>query len=137
MEEKVENLYIRDKEKYKEGLRAQQEKKSRVDALYNLYDGGDYYILEIMLPGAKKEEISIQYVRSSHSIEVVYSPVCVDDPDRIEKPLFVQYSPRERSMNRYKLPDDTRPDVVTADFASGILMLHIGKGNPCVPIPLT
>ena len=87
----------------------------------------DSYILDIDLPGYKKEDIQVELNDGYLSIHAKTSNEVKDE----KKGKYVR---RERFMGEcsrsFYVGDDVKEDEITASFKNGILNLEVPKVNP-------
>ncbi|MEO0868626.1 MAG: Hsp20/alpha crystallin family protein [Cyanobacteria bacterium J06642_11] len=89
----------------------------------DLIDAGDFYVLEVVLPGVNANEIAIEASRKSITISGERTAAAVEDDTTILR--------RERRYGSFRrvvtLPLVVDHEQVKADYNNGILTLHVPK----------
>ena len=87
----------------------------------DLVDAGDSYVLEVVLPGLKAEDIDIEASRKSITLSGEQAAVEYGDDKTVLR--------RERRYGNFRrvvnLPVVVDHEQVRADYANGILTLHV------------
>lgn len=89
----------------------------------DLVDAGDDYVLEVVLPGLKADDINIEASRKSIAISGERTAAEVDDDKQVLR--------RERRYGSFRrvvnLPVAIDHEQVSADYTNGILTVHVPK----------
>lgn len=89
----------------------------------DLVDAGDDYVLEVVLPGLKGDDINIEASRKSIVISGERTAPEVDDDKQVLR--------RERRYGSFRrvvnLPVAIDHEQVSADYTNGILTVHVPK----------
>ena len=86
----------------------------------NMYDDGDKIVIEVALPGVKKEDIDLSLQDNVLTINGVRI-------DKTDKPYYLQewqYGPFEREIT---LPTAIKSDDIRAEYTDGILTVSMPK----------
>ncbi|ESA34280.1 heat shock protein hsp20 [Leptolyngbya sp. Heron Island J] len=89
----------------------------------DLVDAGNDYVLEIVLPGLKADDINIEASRKSITISGEHTaPEVTDDKQVLRRER--RYGSFRRVVN---LPVAIEHEQVSADYTNGILTVHVPK----------
>ena len=87
----------------------------------DVYEAGDFLVLEIELPGVKKEEVNLQVHNGILSIKGI--------KPRTGDPEQDVYLTRERRfggfIRNFVLPDEVEVDKIKAKYESGVLSIRL------------
>jgi HSP20 family protein len=98
-------------------------KDSAVKPLLNLDEFNDYYKVEIMVPGAKREDIFI-YIHDNFLSIAVLHKMC----GKLKKDKLQIHEYDTKCLERHiLLPENTDTEFISAEYRQGILQLHLPK----------
>jgi HSP20 family protein len=78
------------------------------------------YLVQVDLPGVKREDVTIELENQVLSISGTRVPVEVGEAQRVERP----YGSFVRTLT---LPQGVDPDSIVADYEHGVLTLHVPR----------
>lgn len=87
----------------------------------NMEEFDNYFKIEVMMPGAKREEIMVFVKENTLSVVVVHRS-SVKGGRKMRLHEFDTVSQRG-----ILLPENADPDFISAEYRSGLLVLHIPK----------
>ena len=94
-----------------------------IEPLMDIRDEGDYYVIELDLPGVRKEDIQLYVSPEGIEIRAVRKGVKEEKKEGWIK--------RERIYIGYQrfipLPPDADPEKIDAEYRDGVLIIRIGK----------
>ncbi len=86
----------------------------------------DDYVVMLDLPGVKPDDVHIESVDRTLTISGTRVPVEAGEAQRVERP----YGAFSRMLT---LPQGSDPDSIRADYADGVLTLHVPKPPTAKP----
>ncbi|GAK95307.1 small heat shock protein [Nonlabens ulvanivorans] len=97
----------------------------------NISEGDTQFELELVIPGFKKEDVSIEV---DQDVLTISSEVKDEYEEKTE-----QFTRREFSLSSFKrsfnLPDSVNQDHIAAEYKDGILNLTLPKKEEALPQP--
>lgn len=97
----------------------------------NVFEADDKFELEMVIPGFKKENVTIEI---DHDLLTISSEVQNENEEKT-----VQFTRKEFSLKSFKrsfnLPDTVNHDHIAADYQNGILSITLPKKEEALPQP--
>ncbi len=97
--------------------------KELIEPLVDIRDEGDYYVIEVDLPGVRKEDIQLYVSPEGIEIKAVRKGIKEEKGEG--------WIRRERVYVGYQrfipLPPDADPEKIDAEYRDGVLIIRIGK----------
>ena len=90
---------------------------------------GDYYEIDVELPGVKAEDVEV----SIHDNSLLVKGEKKSEREESGRDFFfseIEYGAFQRT---FRLPTDASNDKIDADFRDGVLRLRIAKEDPAEP----
>ena len=95
----------------------------------DVYETDDEFVVELDVPGYEEKELSLEV--SDHTIAIKGSRTATKDEKRKE---FALHERLEREFERrFELPATADNEHVSAEFAQGVLTLHVPKAAEAKP----
>ena len=90
--------------------------------LFNLDEYNDYYKIDVLIPGANREDIFL-YVKNSVLSIIVLNMAC----EKHLRQLYIHEFDTRCFERHILLPENADTEFVSAEYKHGVLNLHISK----------
>ncbi|HVC88761.1 MAG TPA: Hsp20/alpha crystallin family protein [Gaiellaceae bacterium] len=90
----------------------------------NVYETGDELVVELEVPGFDEQDLTVAV--SDHTLSI--SGERTDETSKTEQALRVRERLEAHFERRFRLPPEADAEHVTAEYAKGVLTLHVPKG---------
>lgn len=97
----------------------------------NIAEGEDKFSLEMVIPGFRKEDVSIEVDKD---VLTIYSEVQEENEEKTEQ--FTRKEFTKHSFKRsFNLPETVNQDKIDANYQDGILSITLPKKEEALPQP--
>jgi HSP20 family protein len=101
-------------------------KKKTTDLPLNIHESGNFYRIELAIPGVERENLFVKICENVLSVSVSHKN---DEPDEQRKFQLHEFTFDGGFSCNIMLPDNADPVFISAENRSGILQLHIPKSK--------
>ena len=95
----------------------------------DVYETGDEFVVELEVPGFEEKELEVQV--ADHTLVVTGERK--GETEKHEKTMLLRERLEREFERRFTLPATADDEHVTADFAKGVLTLHVPKADESKP----
>jgi HSP20 family protein len=94
----------------------------------DVYETGDEYVVEVEVPGFEEKELEVEVF--DHTLLVKGRKV---ESEKHERTMLLKERLEREFERRFELPSTADSTHVSADFAKGLLTLHVPKAAEAKP----